>query len=65
MCCSWEGSGVNQEIGEVCVSFCAACGTRLRWEQRVGEAFACWIGHCECGWLRVLHLQTVVEEAGS
>jgi len=55
---------VKQEIGEVCVSFCAACGGRLRWERRAGEVLKCWIGSCDCGWLRVLYLQTVVEEAG-
>jgi hypothetical protein len=54
---------MNDQLGEVCAAFCAACGGRLRWERGAGEVLVCWIGRCECGWLRVLHL--VVEEAGS
>ena len=55
----------EQQLGEVCVSFCPACGDRLRWSKNQGAAFECWLGHCECGALRVLRLQHVVAETDS
>jgi hypothetical protein len=49
----------------MCFSFCAACGDRLVWERRVGEVMERWIGSCDCGWVRVLHVQAVAEERDS
>jgi hypothetical protein len=54
---------MNDQLGEICVSFCGACGERLRWEQRAGSSFECWVGSCDCGWLRVLHIQEREEKS--
>ena len=53
---------MNDQLGEVCVSFCGVCGGRLSWEQRAGSSFECWIGWCDCGWLRLLHIRELLEK---
>jgi hypothetical protein len=62
---STKGAVLSQQLGEVCITFCAACGERLRWERNDGEVMECWIGRCECGWLCILHLRTKFDEATS
>ena len=52
---------MKQELGEASASYCAACSRQLRWERNVGEEIECWLGRCECGWLRIIRITHVVE----